>query len=125
MVAGQLWVTDGTVAGTLRNVFDSLVVPRVPTKVEKGQVLFQMDPTQARATLEIQQNQLDAAFAQEVRLLAERDGDAELVFLDVLRGRTSELTVARAIEDQTKEFNELTRLVDWSDRPPSNENRPI
>src|SRR6201999_2813072 len=41
--------------------------------VHEGQVLINLAPTQAQASLELQTNQLDDLLAQEARLLAERD----------------------------------------------------
>src|SRR6478609_5484466 len=41
--------------------------------VKAGQILFELDPTTAKAGYEISQNQLFSLMAQEARLLAERD----------------------------------------------------
>ncbi len=43
-------------------------------RVEAGQLLVQLDPTQARASLAILDNSLDELAARRARLLAERDG---------------------------------------------------
>src|SRR5215469_11324529 len=40
-------------------------------KVEKGQVLFRIDPIPAQASFDVQRNQLDFDVAQEARLVAE------------------------------------------------------
>ncbi len=48
--------------------------------VERGQLLLQLDATRAQATQLIIGGQLDLAVATEARLIAERDGAAEVVF---------------------------------------------
>ncbi|MCC6984657.1 MAG: HlyD family type I secretion periplasmic adaptor subunit [Bauldia sp.] len=49
-------------------------------RVEAGEILVQLDPTQARATLGIVTSGLDELNARRARLLAERDGAASIDF---------------------------------------------
>jgi HlyD family type I secretion membrane fusion protein len=73
--------------------------------VNEGQVLFRLDPTQAQASFEVQQSQLDYLLAQEARLVAERDG------LDTIKwpgelSSSNRPNVERAVADQLKQFAE-------------------
>ena len=52
--------------------------------VNAGDVLLQLDPTQASANLEIVRSQLNSLMALEARLIAERDGLEDIVFPDAL-----------------------------------------
>jgi HlyD family secretion protein/S-layer protein transport system membrane fusion protein len=74
-------------------------------KVKAGQVLFELDPTQAKAGYEIAQNQLYSLLAQETRLVAERDNGSTLNFPAELTSASSPVA-ARAIADETKQFFE-------------------
>lgn len=74
-------------------------------RVREGDTLIKMDPTQAQANFDLQENQLYAALAQESRLVAERDGADEIKFPDELEDRAG-ATVARAVSDQIKEFHD-------------------
>jgi membrane fusion protein, type I secretion system len=80
------------------------ILVREGDRVQMGQVLYKLDPTQARANLDLQQNQLFAAMAQEARLMAERDGVDEIQFPSALLDHRGSPTVERAMSDQTKEF---------------------
>jgi HlyD family type I secretion membrane fusion protein len=82
------------------------ILVREGQRVTQGDILFRMDPTQALASFDLQQNQLYAALAQEARLVAEREGAAEVTFPEELRDVRVHPTVARAVADQTKEFHE-------------------
>jgi HlyD family secretion protein len=53
---------------------------REGSEVEAGQVLLRLDDTLTRATLGVVRSQLDLYVAREARLLAERDGLANIVF---------------------------------------------
>ena len=74
--------------------------------VQAGQVLFRLDPTQAKAGYELQRNQLDSAIAQEARLIAERDGQDQIAFPQELLDRADDPNVKRAIADQVAQFQE-------------------
>lgn len=81
------------------------ILVREGQRVEEGQLLFRLDTTQPQANLEMLQNQLDAAIAQEARLLAERN-DEPLVFPDELRERMDRPVITAVIADQEKQYNE-------------------
>jgi HlyD family type I secretion membrane fusion protein len=74
--------------------------------VQAGQVLFRLDPTQAKAGYELQRNQLDSAIAQEARLIAERDGQDQIALPQELLDRADDPNVKRAIADQVAQFQE-------------------
>src|SRR5215472_13163508 len=82
------------------------ILVREGQRVKQGDILFKMDPTQAQANFDLQQNQLYAGLAQEARLVAERDMAAEVTFPQELRAADINPMVARAVADQTKEFHE-------------------
>ena len=73
--------------------------------VQAGQVLFRLDLTQSKAGYELQRNQLDAAIAQEARLIAERDGQDQIAFPQELLS-ADDPNVKRAIADQVAQFQE-------------------
>src|SRR5260370_39711340 len=52
------------------------ILVREGQRVGQGDILFRMDPTQAQANFDLQQNQLYAALAQEARLVADTAGAA-------------------------------------------------
>jgi HlyD family type I secretion membrane fusion protein len=73
--------------------------------VAAGQLLMQLDDTQARASAELLTGEADALAAQEARLQAERDGDATIKFPASLLDRASNPKVAEAIRGETSAFN--------------------
>ena len=82
------------------------ILVREGQHVQQGQVLFRIDPVQARASFELQRNQLDFLLAQEARLQAELDNADQIKFPEELEKRRDEHLVAEAITDQTKQFQE-------------------
>ena len=77
-------------------------------QVEKGQVLFRLEPTQPQANADLLTKQLDAALAQYARLTAERDNANAIAFpAAVLAHRTVPETAA-AIADQRTQFANYT-----------------
>jgi HlyD family type I secretion membrane fusion protein len=82
------------------------ILIREGQRVKQGDILFKMDPTQAQANFDLQQNQLYAALAQEARLVAERDLAADVIFPEELRVAAVSPMVAHAVADQTKEFHQ-------------------
>ena len=72
--------------------------------VAAGQALIQFDDTYARATLDLMHGQQSAAQALRARLLAEREGRAEIDFPDSLLQRADEPAVAGAILVQVDAF---------------------
>lgn len=82
------------------------ILVREGQQVHQGQVLFRIDPVTAKASFDVQRNQLDFSIAQEARLLAERDGVDEINFPEEIQSRRDEPNVAHAMSDQVKEFHE-------------------
>ncbi len=72
--------------------------------VEAGQIVMRLDDTVTKATLGIVRSQLDEITAREARLLAERDGEKEIVFPDLFANRKSDPSVATAIAGEQKLF---------------------
>lgn len=74
--------------------------------VAKGQVLFELDPVQAQATLGITRNQLFSLLAKRDRLVAERDNRPALVFSPEVQQASADPSVAQAMADEQKQFVE-------------------
>ena len=74
--------------------------------VKAGQVLFRMDPTQAQASLELEENQLDDLLAQEARLVAEREHAKAIAWPEEITARSDHPLVKQSISDQTKQFSD-------------------
>lgn len=72
--------------------------------VRRGQLLMQLDDTQARANLELLMGESDALMAQEARLVAERDGHDTIVFPPALLARSNDPAVAAAIRGEQSAF---------------------
>lgn len=79
--------------------------------VTPGQVLLRLDDTKAAASLEMVQNQYDAALAQLSRLEAERDGKASVDFPPELTGRLDG-RVRALLAAQTDQFTERHRSLE-------------
>jgi HlyD family type I secretion membrane fusion protein len=77
--------------------------------VQEGQVLFRLEPIQARATADMLRKQLDSVLAQEARLVAERDGRASISVPDELRARPQ---AAAALADEERQFLERRQSMD-------------
>jgi HlyD family secretion protein len=88
------------------------ILVKESSQVTEGQVLFRLEPTQARANSDMLKKQIDAALAMEARLLAERDGAATLEFPAALLARRSVPETAAALSDQEKRFKERRRLLE-------------
>jgi len=74
--------------------------------VKENDVLFRLDNTQSQANAEVARNQLAANLAQEARLVAERNGDAEITFPSELMNVSDRAVAKEAITDQRKQFVE-------------------
>jgi HlyD family type I secretion membrane fusion protein len=73
-------------------------------RVHKGQVLFVMDDTQARAQFDVLQGQYDSLLAQRARLEAELAGASSVEYPPELTSRASDPRVARLMQDQNTLF---------------------
>jgi HlyD family type I secretion membrane fusion protein len=83
------------------------ILVREGQRVEKGQVLFKLDKTQALASQELNQKQLDYLMANEARLVAERDGAENITFPEeFMARRDNNPTVALEMIDQANQFKQ-------------------
>jgi HlyD family type I secretion membrane fusion protein len=81
------------------------ILVRDGVQVQKGAVLIRLDPTRIDSASELYRTQLAAAMAQETRLLAEREMKDELAFGKDIIDFVDNPTVARAVEDQRRQFS--------------------
>jgi HlyD family type I secretion membrane fusion protein len=72
--------------------------------VHAGELMVQLDDTQARSSLQLLKGEGDAMMAQEARLTAERDGDDHVTFPADLLARQNDPKVAEAIKGETNTF---------------------
>lgn len=82
------------------------ILVREGQHVKAGEVLFELDPTQAQTNLNLQEDTLDALLAQEARLIAERDRATTVTWPKELETRLDNPNVKQAIADQTKQFTD-------------------
>ncbi|ADG11700.1 HlyD family type I secretion periplasmic adaptor subunit [Caulobacter segnis] len=87
------------------------ILVREGERVKAGQVLFELDPTQANAAAGITKNQYVALKALEARLVAERDQRASISFPADLLSQRSDPMVARAIADEEVQFQERRQTI--------------
>jgi len=80
------------------------ILVRDGDQVKTGDVLIRLDPTRADASHGVLQAGLDAAMAQQSRLIAERDGLAGIAYPAALQRRGSEPKVAELIKSQNSLF---------------------
>jgi len=80
-------------------------------RVKAGQVLFELDATQANAAAGITKNQYVALMAMEARLLAERDQRPTISFPAELTRQRTDPMVARAITDEQSQFLERRQTI--------------
>lgn len=81
------------------------VLVREGQAVHAGQLLVQLDDTQARASRELLQGEGDALAAQEARLTAERDGADRVSFPSFLTDHQDDPKVVEAIKGELNNFN--------------------
>jgi HlyD family type I secretion membrane fusion protein len=80
--------------------------------VQKDQVLFRLEPTQARANSDMLRKQLDAALVQEARLVAELDGRPAISFPRAILDRKMIPEIASAISDEERQFDERRQSIE-------------
>ena len=84
--------------------------------VKAGQLLLQMETTQAQTSLSVLEDQADAFAAEEARLIAERDGRPKITFPAELLARRSNPKVAQALAGEENKFqtrrNTLFKQID-------------
>jgi HlyD family type I secretion membrane fusion protein len=74
--------------------------------VEQGDLLFKLDAVQSQANADLVGNQLYGLQAQEARLIAERDGAAQITFPRDFSTDKENPVLKEAINDQLKQFEE-------------------
>jgi HlyD family secretion protein len=79
--------------------------------VEEGDILFRLEPVQAQANADLLRKQLDAALAQDARLVAERDNAKEVAYPDELLARQHIPETATAMADQRIQFAERMKAL--------------
>jgi HlyD family type I secretion membrane fusion protein len=87
------------------------ILVREGDKVKAGQLLFELDPTQADAAAGITRNQYVALKAMEARLLAERDQRALISFPAELTSQRADPVVSRALADEQAQFIERRQTI--------------
>jgi HlyD family type I secretion membrane fusion protein len=87
------------------------ILVREGSTVRQDEVLFRLDPTQARANAEIIRSQLDNAIGINARLLAEQRQLDAVEFPSELLDRRNDPVVARILADQERQFVERRASV--------------
>jgi HlyD family secretion protein len=80
--------------------------------VEEGEVLFRLQPTQARANADMIGAQRDAGLALRDRLVAELEQHQSVTFSSELMARQDNDLVSRLMRDQVKQFQERRATID-------------
>jgi HlyD family secretion protein len=82
----------------------SEILVRNGSKVNAGDVLIRLDPTQTEANLAIVAGHLDELLAREARLFAERDGQPKINFEETFRERLKEPDIAKTVDGEMSLF---------------------
>ncbi len=85
--------------GIVRNIF-----VKEGEEVKSGQPLMKLDDTQANASLEILQSQLNELMAEEARLVAERDGDKAIEWPEALKKQQDKPGIKKLLKSQQAIF---------------------
>jgi HlyD family secretion protein/S-layer protein transport system membrane fusion protein len=88
------------------------IYAREGARVNTGDVLFQLDPTQPQATYEIYRSQLINTLALESRLIAEQDNLPDVEFSADLENAVQDAVVNRAVLDQKRQFKERRQTLE-------------
>ncbi len=81
-------------------------------RVQAGELVMRLDPTEAKARRDSIRHQLDSALARRARLIAERDGMASISFPASLTARRDEsATVREAIAGERRQFQERQQSI--------------
>jgi multidrug efflux pump subunit AcrA (membrane-fusion protein) len=84
------------------------ILVRDGIRVQEGDVLLRLDPTQSRAMSQMLQGQVDAGRAEEARLLAEREGARALAFPSDLHARArTETSLSELLSGQEHRGSDL------------------
>jgi HlyD family type I secretion membrane fusion protein len=87
------------------------ILVRDGSAVERGEPLMRLDPTRVKASLMILEAELDLLRAREARLLAERDGEAELRFPAALEARGQDPNVHEMLRGQRRLFQARSKSL--------------
>lgn len=80
--------------------------------VAVGQVLFRLDDTQTRASLDLNQNELYAALAIEARLMAERDNKDSVIFPAEISNGVPGSSLTKMLDDQLVQFRQRRASIE-------------
>lgn len=94
-VRGNVQTLEAGAAGRVTQI-----LVREGQRVQRGQVLVQIDPELAQAQLDVLQDNWDALKAQEARLLAERSGATAIRFDPDLMSRIARPATATAVSNE-------------------------
>ncbi len=100
-VSGDHKVVQHLEGGIIREI-----LVKETQEVKQGDVLFRLQPTEAQANTDILRKQMDAAFAEEARIVAEQTNAASITFPDSVLARRDVPETATAIADQQRQFVE-------------------
>ena len=89
----------------------SQVLVKESQMVEKGQVLFRLQSTRAKAEADMIRKQLDASLATEARLLAEQKSAMNVIFPMEVLARQHNPETAKVIADQRRQFADRRELL--------------
>jgi HlyD family type I secretion membrane fusion protein len=98
-VSGDHKVVQHLEGGIIREI-----LVKETQQVKQGDVLFRLQPTEAQANTDILRKQIDAALAEEARIVAERSSAASITFPDSVLARRDVPETAEAIADQQRQF---------------------
>jgi HlyD family type I secretion membrane fusion protein len=89
------------------------ILVRDGIRVQEGDVLLRLDPTQSRAMSQMLQGQVDAGRAEEARLLAEREGARALAFPSDLHARArTETSLSELLSGQERLFQARRQSIE-------------
>lgn len=100
-VSGDHKVVQHLEGGIIREI-----LVKETQQVKQGDVLFRLQPTEAQANTDILRKQMDAAFAEEARIVAEQTNAASITFPNSVLARRDVPETATAIADQQRQFVE-------------------
>jgi HlyD family type I secretion membrane fusion protein len=98
-VSGDHKVVQHLEGGIIREI-----LVKETQQVRQGDVLFRLQPTEAQANTDILRKHIDAALAEEARIVAEQSNAASVTFPDSVLARRDVPETAQAIADQQRQF---------------------
>jgi len=105
VATGQVAVSgDHKVVQHLEGGIVREILVKETQQVKQGDVLFRLQPTEAQANTDILRKQIDAALAEEARIVAEKSNVASITFPDSVLARRDVPETAQAIADEQRQF---------------------